>query len=516
MGRLIPAAVFALAFLLYDGGAYPGLAPRDAGDLIRCARDLAVAHPPGYPLYMLAGRLWLRLLPWGDAAYRLNLLSAASAALACALLAAWAQRRGRWAGWTAGLTLACCAPLWKFSGLAEMYTAQAAFASGLLFLSEGGAETFDRRARLSGLLLGLGLVNHQTLVFFLPALVWLWYAEAKSHGLALQRCAVAVATFAGLGLLVYAAVPIRLGDLGLGLAVLRRAPYGSLTLFSGFSRPFAQAAPGLLKHFVSGLWSAGSPLLSLAASTGLYVTRRSRWAPAAALGLAASAFFFLLTRFDASSWVARSALESAFVLPSLWLCAGAGLLAARLEAGGGLAAPTLCAALVSASLLAHGAALVHRDDFSAPDYARNLLRTLEPGKRAVVRGDTAQFTLALEPAGRDAVPEQDAGAGTAALAVGLPLEAARALSGGKTPQAAGLALAIAPQPGFDAWPLYAIRRGRALSAGESYARDAALAYAFAHYNAARLAELAGRDGTPDALAAAAWDPEDFGLKQSGH
>ena len=83
--------------------------------------------------------------------------------------------------------------------------------------------------------------------------------------------------------------------------------------------------------------------------------------------------------------------------------------------------------------------------------------------------------------------------------------------GGRRPRAAGVALALPPSQGADLWPLYAIRRGAALVAGESYARDASFSYAFARHNAARLAELEGRDGTGDALWAAAWDGEDFGV-----
>ena len=511
MGRL-SLAVFAVVFVLYASTAYPGLAPRDAGDMIRCARDLAVAHPPGYPLYMLLGHLWLRLTPLGDAAYRLNLLSASAGALACALLAAWGERRGRWAGWTAGLSLAACGMMWKFSLLAEMYSLQAAFAAGLILLSEGNKETFDRRARVSGLVAGLALVNHQTFLLMLAPLLLLWLAEARRHGHSFWRAINAASPLGCVGLLLYAVVPIRLGSLSLGWSVIRRAPYGSLSLFPGFARPFAQAARGLLAQYAGGLLWAASPLLALAAACGLWLERGSRWAAAALLGLACGAAFLLATRFDVSGWVARSALESAFVLPSLWLCVAAALLASRWESRGSWRAPALCAALAAAGLLANAASLDHRADFSAVDYSRSLRRTLEPGTRAVVRGDTALFALALDPGGREIVGEQDFAGGALDYTVGLPLEKASALAAGARLSPAGVALAAAPRPGFDGWPLYAIRRGRALSSGEPYARDAALAYAFARYNASRLAQAEGRDGTQDALAAAAWDPEDFSLR----
>ena len=79
------ALVFAALFALYLASSYPALAPRDAADLASAALTLGVAHPPGYPLYGCLGKLWMLLLPLGDPAWRLNLLSAAAGAGAGAL-----------------------------------------------------------------------------------------------------------------------------------------------------------------------------------------------------------------------------------------------------------------------------------------------------------------------------------------------------------------------------------------------------------------------------------------------
>ncbi|MCB9079528.1 MAG: DUF2723 domain-containing protein [Anaerolineaceae bacterium] len=59
----------------------------DSGDLAAAVATLGVAHPPGYPTYVLAGYAWSHLPLGGDLAYRLNLFSAAGAALAAGLTA---------------------------------------------------------------------------------------------------------------------------------------------------------------------------------------------------------------------------------------------------------------------------------------------------------------------------------------------------------------------------------------------------------------------------------------------
>ncbi|HET9494099.1 MAG TPA: DUF2723 domain-containing protein [Chloroflexia bacterium] len=56
----------------------------DSGELIAVAWTGGIAHPPGYPLYTLLGSLAIRL-PFGDPAWRMNLLSVLFAAAAVSL-----------------------------------------------------------------------------------------------------------------------------------------------------------------------------------------------------------------------------------------------------------------------------------------------------------------------------------------------------------------------------------------------------------------------------------------------
>jgi hypothetical protein len=76
LARPAPALVALAAFLLYVVTLHPGLPAGDSGELITVVATGGVAHPPGYPLYTLLGRLWLVLVPFGSAAWRMNLLSA--------------------------------------------------------------------------------------------------------------------------------------------------------------------------------------------------------------------------------------------------------------------------------------------------------------------------------------------------------------------------------------------------------------------------------------------------------
>ena len=77
--------VFLVALLIYRLTLAPTVTLVDSGELIVAARFLGVAHPPGFPLYLILAHL-VSLLPFGSIAFRINSASAIFAALACGML----------------------------------------------------------------------------------------------------------------------------------------------------------------------------------------------------------------------------------------------------------------------------------------------------------------------------------------------------------------------------------------------------------------------------------------------
>src|SRR5688572_26223504 len=81
----LPPAVLVLSLLaIYLSAMAPGLTwangGADGGDLITAAATGGIAHPTGYPLYLLLARFF-QLLPVGSLAFRTNLMSAFFTAL---------------------------------------------------------------------------------------------------------------------------------------------------------------------------------------------------------------------------------------------------------------------------------------------------------------------------------------------------------------------------------------------------------------------------------------------------
>src|SRR5262245_48960660 len=77
--------LFTVALVTYALTLYRTVPGGDSGELILAAQTLGVAHPPGYPLFTMLGKLF-SLLPFSTIAWRINLLSAVCDAGAAALL----------------------------------------------------------------------------------------------------------------------------------------------------------------------------------------------------------------------------------------------------------------------------------------------------------------------------------------------------------------------------------------------------------------------------------------------
>jgi len=185
----IAGAVALAAALFLALTACPTVFFGDSAELIAAADSLGVAHPPGYPLYTLLGRLAL-MLPAGEPAWRMNLLSALFAGLSCGcvawLIARWTGSRIAAAG--AGLAWSVSATHWSVATVAEVYTLHLLLVTLLLVCAVGlgGAPTAASRARwwiALGATLGLGLAHRPTILLALPAAVVLaWPLREAPRG----------------------------------------------------------------------------------------------------------------------------------------------------------------------------------------------------------------------------------------------------------------------------------------------------------------------------------------------
>lgn len=180
MFRKIPSSwmaisLFLLTFPVYLATLAPGVYGFDSAELATGVFTQGIIHPPGSPLYLLIGKLFT-FLPFGDVAYRLNIMSAVFASLTVVLLFKFIGIivENRFAAWVAALFLGVSNYFWQMALLAEVYTPLTALLAADLLLISLWRRTGARRYVLTfAFLYGLTLAMHTSGILFAPAFAWL-------------------------------------------------------------------------------------------------------------------------------------------------------------------------------------------------------------------------------------------------------------------------------------------------------------------------------------------------------
>jgi hypothetical protein len=227
---MTPPGVLAVSLLeIYLLSMAPGLTwanyGADGGDLIAAAATGGVAHPTGYPVYLLLARLF-QFLPIGSLAFRTNLLSAFSMALAALLIYKLITRnvspvdkyKNRITALASAYAFGLAPLVWSQAVITEVYGLHALFVAIILYLSSGGFKQ-NNLDRSLGLVLGLSIGNHVTSILLLPILFFT-KIKRKPDLLLIKRKLLAgwhldirglsrQLIWMGTGLLVYLAIPLR-------------------------------------------------------------------------------------------------------------------------------------------------------------------------------------------------------------------------------------------------------------------------------------------------------------------
>lgn len=216
-----PLVVAAIALALGVWRLMPGVGYWDTAEFQTVPPILGTAHPTGYPTYVILGWLGSLLLsPFGEPAYRMNLLSAVFVAIAAGVTVDLVRRLvGSLAlGVVAGLGLAATPVAWRIATHADPHSLHLALVAILFwFLVRWEAarrvepQRADRWLVAGAVVTGLSTGNHSlTLLLGLPILVYVKAVEPDIFGRRnlVVRCIAAFLVSLGL---VYLELPIRGG-----------------------------------------------------------------------------------------------------------------------------------------------------------------------------------------------------------------------------------------------------------------------------------------------------------------
>lgn len=152
----------------------------DTGEMDTVPWILGIAHPTGFPAYVVLGFAFSHLLPFGSPALRMSLFSAVAMGAAAWFVARCVEERGG-DGWVA----AGCACLFAFGSIAwtrgtraEVHALAALTIAATIFYALRWYSHGNRRDLYAGAIVwGIGLATHPVAVLLLPALLLLFVAR---------------------------------------------------------------------------------------------------------------------------------------------------------------------------------------------------------------------------------------------------------------------------------------------------------------------------------------------------
>lgn len=163
--------VFGILLALYVHTLMPGTVGGDAGELQYAGPILALTHPTGLPLYIFVGHIWSKVVDIGTVAYRMNLLAAVSAALACAIMVLAVHRLHKQTAIAivTALTLGVSGTFWDQAVLADKYAFNTLWVVlvvglALIWAQEHNRPHGDRLLYTLSFLYGISLLHHRTML----------------------------------------------------------------------------------------------------------------------------------------------------------------------------------------------------------------------------------------------------------------------------------------------------------------------------------------------------------------
>lgn len=322
-----PAAAGMLTLLFVLPTLAPGVLNWDTAEFQTVGPVLGTAHPTGYPSYIILG--WLAsivLQPFGDPAYRMNLLQAilAAAAIAGATAIVQVLTGRRIIALAIGLLLAWTQLFWRLSTHADPHMFHIAL-TAFLFVAllvwdqrrhskdPGTVAHADRWLVAAAAIYGVAVANH-SLALLLPPAIGLFVLAADWRVIFRWRTlVVCVAVLAGTIAVLFAELPIR-------AAMHAPLVYGHPDTWSGFQYVvLAEQFRGSLQNPLGDLPTKAASVMNLmtgwlgplgllaALGVGTSIVRRPRYVLLSGLAL-------VLTCGFAASY-ANADIERYYLLP---------------------------------------------------------------------------------------------------------------------------------------------------------------------------------------------------------
>jgi tetratricopeptide (TPR) repeat protein len=186
--------IFISALFTYLYTLTPDIGFHDCGDMVPAVLHLGICHPPGYPLFCLIGKLFISIIPIGNIAYRMNILSAIFASTTVMIVYFLTLRIISTVGMfhnkskilniipgiiSAGM-LCFATTFWEQAVIAEKYSLNVLFTSLLILILTKWRESLYVSSNIMSysylyifsFILGLSFTHHLQTVYIIPASIY--------------------------------------------------------------------------------------------------------------------------------------------------------------------------------------------------------------------------------------------------------------------------------------------------------------------------------------------------------
>lgn len=395
---LIPILLFIFVSSVYVYTLSPSVNFGDSGFLISSAYKLGIPYPPGYPLFVVLGHLFTKI-PVQSIAWRVNFMSAVFGSLTILVFYLSLLKIGakKMASFCASLFLAFTFAFWHCNLITEVFSLNNFFFVLLVFLALFWLQSSkEKYLNLLSFFFGLSLTNHQSLVFALPAFIYLLFTTKKKFKVLPKICLflLGLSLYLVLPVLATRNPPLNWGNptnLGNFLNLVLRKEFGTfqLTDLSGGSRlaSFKVYLSFLKENF--GIYGLFFVFLGFFA---LFNKRRKIFWFLFLLTLFVGPVFVLLLKFPFYAEIKRPILQRFFLLSTIILGFFLGLgfdslLNLKTEQFFKNSLFILIFVFSLSPLFSNFLKVDQRENFSYYFYGINLLKTLPEGSVFLLSGD---------------------------------------------------------------------------------------------------------------------------------
>lgn len=384
---------------------------RDTGEMISASNTLGIAHPPGYPLYIILSKIFLAILPISNAGYRMNALSAL-----CGALTVWIFYKilvknniERLTAYLISMIFAASYLQWYLSLVSEMYTLNTLFAVLLFYLLFSLTEEKNYKLIfLAAFLFGIGLGNRMDLLLILPGILWMVLRMRKHFSF--SNVFLMLLLFC-VGFSVYLYLPIRSSTYplldwnhpatlqNLIGSLTRKSHGGTLDLISSSysaGENFSATMEFYFRHMWTGFAYLGIPM-AIAGLFSLWKRKRDFAVSSLLAWIVSGPVFIYLANIPPNPH-ALAILEAHFLLSNVfaafWIAEGFYfLIQLRQNRLYKVFVTGLCGVMLCVNLSIGFGDNNKRNNYFASDYAKNILRSAPHGSIVVMKEDVQLFSI---------------------------------------------------------------------------------------------------------------------------